>query len=115
MFNFFCKISQHPKINPGSAPDSPNNKLFKNKCLSSSTFPEALKINDIGPICKKQDVDNKTNYRPIGLLPIISEIFGKVFYEQLETVAYEIFSPKLCGFRKGHSSQNAFLNLLKNW
>ena len=21
MFNFFCKILQHPKINPGSAPD----------------------------------------------------------------------------------------------
>ena len=23
MFNFFCKTLQHPKINPGSAPDGP--------------------------------------------------------------------------------------------
>ena len=34
---------------------------------------------------------------------------------QLETVANKIFSAKLCGFRKGHSSQNALLNFLKNW
>ena len=33
---------------------------------------------------------------------------------QLETVASKIFSPKLCGFRKEQSSQNALLNLLKN-
>ena len=26
-----------------------------------------------------------------------------------------VLSPKLCGFRKGHSTQNALLNLLKNW
>ena len=38
-----------------------------------------------------------------------------VLYSQLETVANKTFSPKLCGFRKGHSSQNALLNLLKNW
>ena len=26
-----------------------------------------------------------------------------------------ILSPKFCGFRKGHSTQHAFLNLLKTW
>ena len=70
---------------------------------------------DIIPVYKKQDVSDKANYRPINLLPIISKIFEMVLYSQLETVANKTFSPKLCGFRKRHSSQNALLNLLKNW
>ena len=44
-----------------------------NKCISSSTFPDELKISDIIPVIK------------------------------------------LYGIRKGYSSQNALLNLLKNW
>ena len=35
--------------------------------------------------------------------------------KQLETVADKIISPKLPGFTKRHSSQNALLNLLNNW
>ena len=49
-----------------------------------------------------------TNYRTI------SKILEKILYSQLETDTNKIFSPKLCGFRKGHSTQNAILNLLKN-
>ena len=26
-----------------------------------------------------------------------------------------MLSPKLCGFKKGHSTQHVLLNLLKNW
>lgn len=62
------------------------------------------KITDIVPVCKKQDV-NEANYRPITLLPIISTIFEKTLYEQLDIITNKIFSPKLCGFRKGHSAQ----------
>ena len=77
----------------------------------SSTNPDELKIANIVPVYKKQSVNDKTNYRPISLLPIISKLFEKVPYGQLETVANEIF----CGPKKGHSSQNTILNLLNNW
>ena len=36
-----------------------------NKCISSSTFPDELKISDIISVYKKQDMSDKTNYRPI--------------------------------------------------
>ena len=77
-----------------------------NSSISTGTFPDELKIADIVPVFKKEDPNDKTNYRPISLLPLISKIFEKV---------YKILSPKLCGFRKGHSTQHALLNLLKNW
>ena len=78
-------------------------------CISSSTFPDKLKITDIIPVYKKHDQNNKTNYWPISLLPIISKTFEKVLYSQLRTVANKIFPQKLCGFRKGQNSQNALL------
>ena len=87
-----------------------------NKCiLSSTSFQDALKIADIIPVYKKQDLSYKIYYRPINLLPIISKIFVKALYSQLKTVTNKIFSPNLCGFKKWHSSKNALLNLLKNW
>ena len=49
------------------------------------------------------------------LLPLISKIFEKVLYQQIEDFANKTLSPKLFGFRKGHSTQHALLNLLKNW
>ena len=63
---------------------------------------------------KKEDPNNKANYRPISLLPIISKIFERVLFEQIEKFSEKILSPKLWGFRKGHSTKHALLNLLKN-
>ena len=85
-----------------------------NECISWSTFQDELKIADIS-VYQKQYLNDKTKNQPISLLPFISKIFGKILYSQLETVANKVFSAKLCGFRKGHSSQNALLNFLKNW
>ena len=64
---------------------------------------------------KKEDPDSKANYQPISLLPIISKIFERVLFGQIEKFAEKVLSQKLCGFRKGHSTQHSLLNLLKNW
>ena len=53
--------------------------------------------------------------RPITLLALISKLFEKVVYQQIEDFPNKILSPKLCRFRKGHSAQHAVLKLLKNW
>ena len=81
-----------------------------NKCISSITFQDELKIADIVPVYKKHDINCKTNHRPTSLLTIISNIFENVF----ENVN-KIFFQKLYGFRNEHSLQNALLNLLKSW
>ena len=86
-----------------------------NKCISIKSFPDELTVADVIPVFKKEDPNNKANYRPISLLPIISKIFERVLFEQIEKFSEKILSPKLSGFRKGHSTQHALLNLLKNW
>ena len=86
-----------------------------NSSITSDIFPGELKLADIVPTFKKEDQNDKANYRPISLLPLISKLYEKVLYQQIEDFANKILSPKLCGFRKSHSTQHALLNLLKNW
>ena len=78
-------------------------------------FLDELKVADVISVFKKEYPNNKANYRPISLLPIISKIFERVLFEQIEKFSEKILSPKLCGFRKAYSTQHALLNLLKNW
>ena len=52
--------------------------------MSTGTFPHELKIVDIVPVFKKEDPKDKTNYRPISLLPLISEISEKFLYQQIK-------------------------------
>ena len=84
------------------------------ECISTKLFPDELKVSNVIPVLKKEDPNNKANYRLISLLPIISKIFERVLFEQIEDFSEKI-SPKSCGFRKSHSTQHALLNLLKNW
>ena len=86
-----------------------------NKCISTKSLPDALKVADVIPVFRKEDPNNKANYQPIRLLPIISKVFERVLFEQIEKFSEKMLSPKFCGFRKGHSAQHAPLNLLKNW
>ena len=86
-----------------------------NKCISKNSFPDELKVANVIPVFKKVDPNNKVNFQPISLLPIISKMFEGVLFQQIEKFSEKILSPKLCDFRKDHSTQNALLNLLKNW
>ena len=86
-----------------------------NKCIMTSTFPDELKNADVIPVFKKNNPNEKGNYRPISLLPIVSKIYEKVLNDQITKFAEKVLSHKLCGFRKGYSTQTAILNLLKNW
>ena len=82
-----------------------------NKCISTKSSPDELKVADVITVFKKEDPNNKANYRPLSLLPIISKIFERVLFEQIEKFSEKILSLKLCGFRKGHSTQRALLKV----
>ena len=83
-----------------------------NSAIDNSIFPSDLKKAVITPLHKSGDPLDKSNYRPISLLPAMSKVFERILYDQINDFFQDIFSPLLCGFRKGYSTQHALLNLI---
>ena len=84
-----------------------------NLSLSSSIFPQPLKLAKVIPVFKKGDSNQCNNYRPISILPCISKILERIVYDQLYNflVKYSIIIPCQYGFRKLHSTDLAILDL----
>ena len=86
-----------------------------NDALFQGIFPDGLKLANIAPVHKKDEVTDKENYRPVSVLPLLSKIFEKVIYDQLSQYLEKHLISLLCGFRKAHSSQHALFKLLQAW
>ena len=80
-----------------------------NYCISIGKFPNELKHADVIPVHKKKDKSDKTNYRPVSILPNISKIYEKIIYNQLYEYFHDKLFPSQCGFPKGYSSQCSLL------
>ena len=56
-------------------------ELF-NDSIERSDFPQNLKLVDITPVYKNNDPLDKTNYRPVSALPVVSKIFKRIILKQ---------------------------------
>ena len=74
IFSFFLKTGMSILAEPLS-------QLF-NLSLSTGIFPDQWKIARIAPIYKDGKSDNRSNYRAISVLPVISRLFEKLVYDQ---------------------------------
>ena len=72
-------------------------------------------MTDVTPIHKKKDKSDKTNYRPVSILPNISKTYEKLIYNQLYDYFGDILSPSQCGFHKGHNTQHCLLVMLEKF
>ena len=88
---------------------------YINTSINSNTFPDDLKKAEITPCYKKGHETAKENYRPISILPVVSKLFERTLYDQIESFFKDKFSMYLCGFRKGYSTQYALTHLLYKW
>jgi len=84
--------------------------------LSTGTFPDRLKYSEIKPIYKKGDKTLITNYRPISLLPVFSNIFEKVIYKRLyyHLTLNSILVKEQFGFRHNSSTDIALYTSINN-
>ena len=83
--------------------------------IKNKKFPDSLKLSNIVPVHKKKDATDKTNYRPVSILPLLSKVFEKVMYIQLYDYMENFLNQLLCGFRKAHSTQHALFRLIQSW
>ena len=85
-----------------------------NQSLTTGIFPQKLKIAKVSPLFKNSDATIIENYRPISLLTVISKIFEKVIFQQINKYFTEnkLFNISQYGFRKNHSTELAALELI---
>ena len=79
-----------------------------NQSLATGIFPEKLKIAEVMPFYKKDDITLMDNYRPVSLLTSVSKVFEKVVFTQLYEYfdEHNLFFSSQYGFRK---------NTLQKW
>ena len=87
--------------------------IIINQSLATGIFPTKLKIAKVLPLYKKEDPTLMDNYRPVSLLPSISKVFEKIVFNQLYKYFQDnkLFYPSQYGFREGHSTEMAALEL----
>ena len=73
-----------------------------------------MNIAKVSPIFKKGDKLSLSNRRPISVLPCFSKILEPIMYNRLYTYLAEnnILFNKHFGFRPGHSTEHALLELI---
>ena len=113
MMNINCKKSTGYDLVPaklvklGACQLSTPVTYLINKSIKSSVFPKFLKYAEVTPIFKKNSKLEKTNYRPVSVLPCLSKLLEGVLVQQLSLYFDDIFSPYISGFRKKHSCQDS--------
>ena len=85
-----------------------------NNCIISANFPSTMKFADVSPVHKKNDYMDKTNYRPVSLLPSVSKIFERLMSKDINSYIERFLSERLCGFRKNHSTQLSLIVMLED-
>ena len=89
-------------------------KVIVNQMLNTGIFPNRFKIAKVLPLYKKGEKHILINYRPISLLPSISNFFEKVIYIQLYNYfeSNNLFSASRYGFRSKQSTEPAALEVV---
>ena len=80
------------------------------RIVDDSIWPMDLESAEITPALKMKSTETlKQSYRPISVLPSVSNIFEKLLCEDLQAFMKDKLSPLLCGYRKQFSTQHALL------
>ena len=92
-------------------------KLF-NISMQQCSFPTSWKSANIVPIPKASSLQSTPiGYRPISLLPIVSEVFEKHIYSLVSSHLHEHcpISDKQWGFHAGKSTTTALITTVHRW
>ena len=78
-------------------------------------FPDNPKFADVHPIYKKGERTLPEQYRPVSVTTHTGKIMEKEMYDQIYEQIKGILSNKLCGYRKGFSTQHALMSMTEQW
>ena len=73
-----------------------------------------MKLADVAPVFKKKDPSDKTNYRPVSVLPPVSKIFERLIQKQINEHIKEKFMRIQKGFQYAVCFTVSYRTLEKN-
>ena len=88
-----------------------------NSSIDTSQFPSNWKVARVTPIFKEGDKTEKSNYRPISVLSVISRVFEKLIANKLSQYFgdNDPFHPGQSRFRKLHSTLACLIKNTDDW
>ena len=88
-----------------------------NHSLYMGEFPSNWKIARVSPMYKEDSPDERSNYRPISVLPVLSRLFEKLVYNQLHKYLdrHKFLYKHQSGFRSIHSVVTCPLSNTSEW
>ena len=91
--------------------------ILFNTLIKTSIFPESWKLARVTPIFKDGDVADKSNYRPISVLPVNARLFEKLVANQLyqHVIDSGLLSPAQSAYRHFHSTATHLLKNINDW
>ena len=83
--------------------------------ISECKFPDKLKKSEVIPLYKQQDPLKKKNYRPVSLLPHVSNVFERILYAKINNYMENKLSKYITGFRKSYRTQHSLMIIFEKW
>ena len=69
----------------------------------------------ISPLHKKNNTQDKENYRPVSILPILFKLYERAINAQLMDFFETKFHTYLSAFRPGYGCQSTLLRIIEDW
>ena len=91
--------------------------ILFNTSIETSQFLNYWKLARVTPIFKGGNRSDKSNYRPISILPVISKLFEKLIATSCNQYMTEnnMLSSNQSGFRRLHSTLSCLLKNTDDW
>ena len=86
-----------------------------NLSFQTATFPDNLKIAQVTSLHKKNSTLDKTNYRPVSILSVMSKIFERAINSQLSAYFNLHFNPFPSAIRSGYGCRTTLLRIVEDW
>ena len=88
-----------------------------NTSISEGLFLNNWKVARVAPIYKEGPTENRSNYRPISVLPVVSCLFEKTIFDQLKAYFEDnkFYFSYQSGFKALHSVLTCLLKSSDDW